>query len=270
MSSRGRRRASAIATHAFQPDESLRFARCSSTLRVPACRSVSSRCSAAIATHAFQPRDSLRCIRCRSPRLALDRLRTTSCHCTCQLTHPRDIPRCIRCRTALDMRARSFDSSAASQLTNAGASLRLTMNVTQRRASPSSFRRLATIAAHEFQPADCLRCSRCSSARRAVARAAAAFRRSAADARHEFQPADSLRFLRKLTHRRISSIASSRSDAIAAHEFQPMESLRFARRRIPLCALSRSSSAFCCSAAIAAHEFQPAVSLRFTKWSKQR
>ena len=163
MSSRGRRRASAIATHAFQPDESLRFARCSSTLRVPACRSVSSRCSAAIAAHAFQPRDSLRCIRCRSPRLALDRLRTASCHCTCQLTHPRDIPRCIRCRTALDMRARSFDSSAASQLTNAGASLRLTMNVTQRRASPSSFRRLATIATHEFQPADCLRCSMCCS-----------------------------------------------------------------------------------------------------------
>eukprot|EP00964_Phaeocystis_antarctica_P096697 scaffold62968_cov65-Phaeocystis_antarctica.AAC.3 len=195
-SSRGLRRAAAIATHEFQPNESLRFARCSSTLRVPACLSIASRCSAAIAahesqpadslrwtinfrqrricsisscrsvantTHEFQPADNLPCIRCSSPRLALDRFRTTSRHCACQLTHPSDNSRCIRYCTALEMRALSLDWRAASQLMKAGASLRLTMNVTQRRTSSSCFRRSVAIATHEFQPADSLRFSRCCS-----------------------------------------------------------------------------------------------------------
>eukprot|EP00964_Phaeocystis_antarctica_P069887 scaffold42513_cov63-Phaeocystis_antarctica.AAC.1 len=79
-SSRGLRRAAAIATHEFQPNESLRFARCSSTLRALARRSIASLCSAAIAAHESQPADSLRFIRCSSPRRALAR---TSCAFRC-------------------------------------------------------------------------------------------------------------------------------------------------------------------------------------------
>eukprot|EP00964_Phaeocystis_antarctica_P072183 scaffold44114_cov60-Phaeocystis_antarctica.AAC.1 len=65
-SSRGRRRASAIATHEFQHNESLRFIKCSSKLRVLASRSIASRCAATIATHEFQLADSLPCSRCCS------------------------------------------------------------------------------------------------------------------------------------------------------------------------------------------------------------
>ena len=299
--SRGLRRASAIATHEFQHNESLRFIKCSSKLRVLASRSIASRCSAAIATHEFQLADSLPCsrccsalrmlssfrctlrcsatisthefqpadnsrlTRCSSPRHALDRFRTTSCHCACQLTHPSDSSRCIRCRTALAMRALSSDSSAPSQLMKAGASLRLTMNDTQRRRSSSCFRRFVAIATHEFQPADSLRFSICCSALDMLSRFRCAPAAASRAPSQPFNARASLRFTKSFKQRRMSSVASSRSDAIAAHEFQPAESLRFMRCSIPLLEPSRSSSAFRCSSTTATHEFQPADSLRSTK-----
>eukprot|EP00964_Phaeocystis_antarctica_P161996 scaffold135369_cov145-Phaeocystis_antarctica.AAC.1 len=212
-----------------------------------------SRCSATISTHEFQPADNSRLTRCSSPRHALDRFRTTSCHCACQLTHPSDSSRCIRYCTALERDALASDSRAASQLIKAGASLRLVMNVTQRRMSPSAFRRSVAISTHEFQPAETLPCIMCSSTLEMTSRFCSAPAAALRVLSQLMNACASLRFCIKLKQRRMSCSASSRSDAIVAHAFQPIESLRFIRCSTTLRALSSSSFASCCSSTISTH-----------------
>ena len=152
----------------------------------------------------------------------------------------------------------------------AGASLRLTMNVTQRPMSRSAVRRAVAIATHEFQPAESLPCIRCSSTLETTSRFCSAPAAASRALSQLMNARASLRFTMKLKQRRMSCSASTRSDANSAQACQHIDSLRFIRCSTTLRALSRCSSASRCSSIIATHEFQPAESLPFIKNLMQR